>query len=200
MLLYAIIPAAKLCNLRVTQVIGFKGSWRAPESCQCAAWLEFSKKTQVQWWALVVLEMLEPCDSHQKLQSKWNGGRLGSRSQAIYILLRVGSKRWSKPFRKTQKIVNKSQILSTELFGMLELDFALCRLWLYPVFSLWNKKHGTLFFDISGAHRLFKRNNYLTVSCLGIIKLMMVFGSQYKQVGTYHRVKDLSQNTTQGGM
>lgn len=40
-----------------------------------------------------------------------------------------------KPLEKTKRIVTGSHILSFEFFSLLELGFALCRLWLCPVFS-----------------------------------------------------------------
>lgn len=56
-----------------------------------------------------------------------------------------------QPLRRTQRIVNKSHTLSTELFALLEL--ALCRFWLRPVYSfVKKKKNAAIFLNIVEAY------------------------------------------------
>lgn len=72
---------------------------------------------------------------------KWSW--LGSRGQAVYMLLRAGTKRWSNPSGKPKGLWMNPRYWTLNLFALLELGFALCRLWLCPVSSLLKLKKGT---------------------------------------------------------
>lgn len=149
MLLYArmhLALATKRCNLRITQVIVVLKTWRDHgRQLRFAnmAGLEFVKGVRLQWWILAVSEMLVSY-SHQKHQSQWNGGRLRSRREIMYILLRG----WPKRFGDTRLSINpKESWMNPRYWALNSLYYwslgVVMLIRVVPVLYLWSKNKST---------------------------------------------------------
>lgn len=83
--------------------IGFEGFWRTAETCQGMSGQELLKRTQLQWGTLAVLEVLVPCNIHQKRQSQWNEAGCHLVGRLCYIPMRLGPKRWVQASQENPK-------------------------------------------------------------------------------------------------
>lgn len=126
-----------------------------------------SKRSPVEIGTLTILEMPVPLYSHQKHQPQWNGTGGDVEGRLCTICQGWGQRGgWFKSLGKTQRIANESQILTFELFALLELVFSLCRFWLCPVSSFLKLKKKYFIFYIAGTHRweilnLFKKKFWI---------------------------------------